>query len=941
MNRLTSTKKSLNTGKLRHHFTSTQGKRRLKVVSGKKIRRAECSLNGQIIDTFYGKAHRVVLPNGLTILLKENHSKPLVQIDAHIKVGSNHETPSNLGAAHLIEHMLFKGTQERELGEIDREVRRLGGKCNAQTSQHETIFQLTLPCDRLTNGLDILVDVLMNATIDRSFEQEKGVVLREMGEGESMDPRERVQLELLKLAFGENHPNGRPVIGVTETVETLTKEDLLGFYHTHYVANNTVLVLTGDFKVEEVAKQIEARFSQFRSGNLPEPPTIPKPAQKTLRVKVIGAEVEETHVGFAFHIPDIQHRDTLAWSLMGTLHGGEPAGRLGVKLEHTAGLVSEISAGAYHLPSAGIFGVNFATFEDRLVESIRGSAEILSGPKTFPTSRDDLRRTAKLMLAEAQVERVEEQAMHLGLSEIEVGNHETAKEEMAKVMAVSANDLKRLSTKYFRPENLSIVVLMPKEILAEKSAREWESEIQQNVREGLEGKGEGNWVNMAKDPNAEIPAELSTIPTELLASQNGRKQFGVDLITLPNGVRIVTQPDQQTGVFSIQAHSLGGLLAETKETNGLSELMARTWLSQARLKDGTIGDRSIISRRMSEMGGDIFSTSGFDSVGFTINAFSYYSRQAIDLFLDVLRHPTLSSQKVDFYRRQILEDLEALPDDPFSFTFQAMLKRMYNGHPYGMNPLGTPESLMAIKPEDVVNFHRRIVHPEKLVISVAGNFDRSQVLDQLAERLGGWTAPSLDLPPISKATFSLQPQVETIQLDRGGTFFAYGIPGATVTDRGNLSLDVLNNVLSSEEGTGGRLFYQMRDILGLGYSFFTSMRHGRTPGYLAVLGAVEPEVGQEAVEAIENLMKEVATQRIPQEEIDEARNHLLGYDLIAKQGSQERASELGLDVLYGLGPNAQAERLDAIRNLTQEDIQEAQERFLGQPSTVVVMEPPV
>ena len=185
---------------------------------------------------------RTSLDNGLTVLLFESHAAPVVAFQAWVGVGSADETPEVAGIAHVFEHMLFKGTKRRGVGQIAQEIEAAGGDINAWTSFDQTVYHLVLASRYFDTGLDILADAVQSSSFDpHELERELKVVLEEIKQGE--DAPSRVVTQALFSNAYAKHPYRRPVIGNEGTVRKLTREKLLDFFARWYVPSNITLVV--------------------------------------------------------------------------------------------------------------------------------------------------------------------------------------------------------------------------------------------------------------------------------------------------------------------------------------------------------------------------------------------------------------------------------------------------------------------------------------------------------------------------------------------------------------------------------------------------------------------------------------------------------------------------------------------------------------------------
>ncbi|HEY2749168.1 MAG TPA: pitrilysin family protein, partial [Polyangia bacterium] len=302
-------------------------------------------------------AVRYQLPNGLRVVLQENHAAKVVAFQAWVAVGSADEPAELAGIAHVFEHMLFKGTARRGVGQIAHEVEAAGGEINAWTSFDQTVYHLVLASRFFDTGLDILADALQNSSFDPvELERELKVVLEEVKQGE--DNPSRVATQALFGAAYSRHPYRRPVIGYTKTVKSFTRERLLDFFQRWYVANNVTLVVVGDFDVKRAQSAIAQAWGKMASRPLARPSGAAdrkEPQQKSVRAKVVTQDVRETQVGVAFHIPGIHHDDTAALDLLAIILGQGDSSRLTRGLKRRDELVTEAFAYAYTPRDPGLF----------------------------------------------------------------------------------------------------------------------------------------------------------------------------------------------------------------------------------------------------------------------------------------------------------------------------------------------------------------------------------------------------------------------------------------------------------------------------------------------------------------------------------------------------------------------------------------------------------
>src|SRR5262245_20823435 len=209
------------------------------------------------------------LPNGMLVLMREIHSAPVATCWIWYRVGARNEQAAQMGISHWVEHMLFKGTPALPTGTLDRLVARNGGVFNGFTSLDYTAYYETLPADRIGLGLQIESDRMVNARFDAAdVKSERTVIIAEL-EGRENQPGYWLDQQLRWLAFSA-HPYRQAILWTKETLHTLTRDDLYGYYQTYYTAGNAILVLLGDFDSDRLLREIERSF-----GGLPPGPPLP------------------------------------------------------------------------------------------------------------------------------------------------------------------------------------------------------------------------------------------------------------------------------------------------------------------------------------------------------------------------------------------------------------------------------------------------------------------------------------------------------------------------------------------------------------------------------------------------------------------------------------------------------------------------------------------
>src|SRR6266513_710725 len=292
-------------------------------------------------------AQKWILPNGLTVVVQEDHSAPVASVQAWCATGSIDED-QHLGAglSHILEHMLFKGTKTRGANEIAQKIQDVGGYINAYTSFDRTVFWIDVPKHGVSTALEILADATMNSTLPPAESQkEQEVIRREFAMG--MDDPDRMAGLLLFATAYQRHPYRFPVIGEIEIYNQLTQEQVMQYYKTRYVPNNLTFIVVGDVDAQKVQRQLGEVFKPYPEKSL-KPVFIPaEPPQLGRREVHQEFATELTHLSLAWHIPEVTHPDVPALDLPSTILGDGRSSRLHHRVRDEARLAFRISAFSY------------------------------------------------------------------------------------------------------------------------------------------------------------------------------------------------------------------------------------------------------------------------------------------------------------------------------------------------------------------------------------------------------------------------------------------------------------------------------------------------------------------------------------------------------------------------------------------------------------------
>ncbi len=833
------------------------------------------------------------LQNGMTVILQRNSAAPVVAFNVWVKVGSTDETDSEAGIAHVIEHMLFKGTTTRPVGRIAQEIEGAGGEINAFTTFDHTVYHIVIASRYAGTALDVLADALQHSTFDPDeYARERLVVLEEILRAED-SPDRQVGNALFGTVF-QRHPYGRPVIGYSNIVANYPRDAIYAFYQKWYKPNNMALVVAGDFDPAALRPQIEKVFAGWKEAPLP-PRTKPaEPKQAAYRGTVLAKPVNRTYLQFGWHIPSVKSDDVFALDVLAQILGQGESSRLYQDVKVEKELVQSIYAYAYTPEEPGIFSVGMTLDAEKTQEAARAALA-----ETFRL-RHDLVTPFELRKAKTNIESefvytretVEGQARNLGYFQTVIGDLGYQKTYLDKVAQVTLEDVRRVARTYLTAEAMSAALLLPEAETGRATADDL----------GLTGR------------EAYTAVEQAAARTQAPAADGE-----VTRVVLDNGLIVLVKEAYAVPIVSFRLAFLGGLRFETAQTAGLDNFLA------GMLTKGTTNRSALeIAREIESIAGGIDGDSGKNTFGVSATVLSKYLDEGLDLFADVVLNPSLPETEVAKRRRDVLAAIKAQEDNPSSYAFKLFNKALFPNHPYGLNVLGTEQSVKALGRRELVDFYSTYAVPNNAVLAVVGDVSTSDIIERIKAEFGGWPRKAVALPdPAPQAPHG--PVVIEETKPKAQAQIVMGNLGTTFDDPDKYALQVMNAVLS---GQGGRLFFELRDKESLAYALSSFSSEGLEPGVFGVYIGSAPEKIPAATAGLIRELDKIRTEKISPEELTRAKRYLIGSFEIDLQRGSAVAMNLALNELYGLGYDEYRRYGSKVNAVTVDDVLRVAQKYI-------------
>ena len=803
--------------------------------------------------------HRTVLKNGLKVLVKPDFSAPVVAIVTYVSAGYFDEPDDVVGIAHVLEHMYFKGTPSRGVGEIAKQTKAVGGYLNAATIYDHTSYYTVLPASGFVHGLDVQADAYANSLIEAGeLQRELEVIIQEAKR--KADNPAAVATETLYELLHDRHRIRRWRIGREPGLRALTRDALIGFYHNFYHPGNTVLSIVGAVKPDEALKEVERRYGSLSAGTPQRTPGPTEEGTDGFRYREWTGDIGQTQLAFGWRTPGTVHPDTPALDLLATVLGAGRASRLYRALREEQ-LASSVSAYDYTPTELGVFVMHAETPPPVTAAAARAAWYQLRQVREVGVGAHELERAKRLYESRwvRRLEDMEGQANYLAEWEA-LGDWRLGDMYLERLLTSDEERVMSVANRYLAPESAAVLVYRPhgtppvaasadamRDVLAESSAE-------------------------PLAPSA--PYEATPTPRRARPTFE-REEAGVRVHRATNGLPILVRRKAGAPLVHLGLFVLGGSSEETDATGGLTTLMVRT------SQKGTARRTALQIAEEGEMlGGSVSGSVGGDSFGWTISVPTRHAAAALELLADVAQHPTFPSDHLETERAVTIADVITARDDMFRHPMRLASQAAFRGHPYGVPVSGTEESLRAIERSHVELWHRDHLLAGRgapvLVIVGDGDLDELTLLatNGLAEIEHG--AP-VELPV---AAWPERDVVNAEAREKAQTALTLLFPGPARSSDDRFSAAMIASVAS---GLGGRFFDELREKQSLCYTVTAFNSARRAGGTFGAYIATSPEKENAAREGLLAEFDRLRREPVDEEELQRAKTYAIGVHQIQQQ----------------------------------------------------------
>lgn len=801
------------------------------------------------------KVHKAQLENGLTILTLPMRHIPKVSIQLWYNVGSRHESQGEKGLAHLIEHMIFKGTNLLSEIDLTAATTKLSGSCNAFTSHDYTGYIFEFPTQHWTYAFELLANCMRNCTFKPDLlNSELKTVVQEL-----KMYRDNYEMSLLDEMMSDifrGHPYHHPIVGYKTDLCFVNADNLRNFYSCHYLPNNATLVVVGDVDPDDVQQQAEKYFGNIQSAPIENrEPYLFWERDFIAKTVTLYRDIQASTLMCAFVIPGAKERQDYVTDIFSLILASGRGSRLHKKLVEELGIATSVACFSYDLFDFGLFIVQVQPKAlhtiTEIVKLIRD--EIMALGQSGVTLAELERAQAKEKVHYLSLfENNEKLAYEIGKSYLATYDEDYVLNRLTDKHKNIASELKLFIDQWLHPDLMHIGYVLP---LAEKDKQSWQKfQAQSDVNDQLLLKG--------KERISELEG-LHFANTVVIGDPHDFKFPCYKSFILSNGLEILYYADQRIPKVECTIELKANFLYDLADQQGLNNFM-----SQLLLK-GT-------SKYSATQLADIFESKGIgigvSSGVIAMNCLSNDLLFALEMVSHILTDSIFSPDAIVQVHNKIEVDLAEYWDQPYQFISDLIRKKIYNKHQYSNNILGTKESIKNISREDILSCYQKYMTPHGARLAIVGDFDENKLQDTLEKTLGVWHGP--------KVADLIYPELAPIihediiyKINRDQVVFAFAGLSVKRKDPDYDKLLLFDQKFGSGVlGSMDTMLFEIREATGLFYTINGSVIAGvdKQPGLALVKTIVSLDRLAEAECAIKCVI-EAAAEKITEEDLMQSR----------------------------------------------------------------------
>lgn len=824
------------------------------------------------------------LDNGQTVVIQEVKNNPIVTIDTWIKTGSIDEDDSNNGVAHFLEHLFFKGTKNHESGEFDQILETKGAITNAATSKDFTHYYVTIPSKDFDLAMELHGDMMLHPLIPRNeMEKERKVVLEEINK-DLVSPTRILQENLNSMMY-TTHPYKRKVIGRSDVIETITRDQVLNFYNAHYSPSNMITIVVGDVDTNHALERIKEVFNaEYKKQTKM---IYQKESQLTSQQKKVEyIKTESGYMVIGFRGTPINDNDSYALDVLSTILGDGRSSVLNQVLKEKKRLAFSVDAGNSTFRDDGIFYIS-ANFEPEKCKQVQSA--IFDEIKNI---QDKGVSDEQLSLAKNIIERntyysresITNIATEIGYTMALTNDIKFYDTYLDKIKSVSKDEVKRVANKYLGENRSAVSIILP--------------ESSKNI------------------PVANKIQNLGT--AELISESNGTQKYH-----LSDGATMLYTPNSSNDIIAISIYAKGGQL--------LDKIAGTANLTAATMMKGTKNYTSLeLSQVLEDNGIKIVPSVGADAFSITVLTTKDEYDKTMELLNEVVNNAIFDDYEIEKVKSDKLSAIKTNKDVPIKQAIEEYRDMIYKNTPYSISSKVLEKNIQNIKKSDIIEYYNKIFNPKNIVISINGNIDKDKTIQDLNKIF----EPKADSQTFDFKTYDSKiprittPRTNTIKMPTETAWILLGWQtDGVLSEKDYATLQVIDSILGT--GMSSRLFKELREQEGLAYQLGTGYSPNVLRGSFMMYIGTNPATLEKSKQGLFSEIEKLKTEYVGDKELKDAKEKLIGNYVIGLETNLDKASNTGWYEASTRGYEFKEKYVDLINSVTDADIIEVANKYFN------------
>jgi zinc protease len=867
---------------------------------------------------------KYTLPNGLDVILVEDHRLPVVAVNIWYHVGPAHESEGRTGFAHLFEHLMFAGSKHVPRGAADKLLEGVGATdSNGTTDFDRTNYFDTVPANQLDLALWIHADrmgYLLEEVDQIALSNQQDVVRNERRQSVENRPYGIVDEAVYQNLFPKTHPYHANVMGTHDDIQAAKLEDVKSFFKQYYTPNNASLVLVGDFKTAETKKQVEKYFGSFKRGAAVPPLNVKPPVIEKERRAVISDRVELPQVDMAWLTSPIFKDGDADLDVASQILGGGKSSRLYKKLVYEKQIAQGVSVGQQSLTLGSVFQISVTARPGHSAGEIEKAVD--EELALFREQGPDVKEVdrARNLIETGTIQGLEKYGGFGGIANrLNTYNHYLGDpaylaKDIQRYRNVTPESVKKYVQEQLKPNARVVVWGVPGE---QKLPPEPLTPKPGNLKPGTGSES----VNADEPWRAQQPG-AGPNPKIVLPAPKSFK--------LANGLNVLYSERPGLPVVSANLMIRNGADANPIDQPGLASYMASL------LTEGTQTRNALqIADEVAQLGAGLGSSAGSDSTNISGSSLKKNFPALLELLSDVALHPAFPPAEIERERAGRLAALVQARDDANATVSRVTQAALFGDkHPYGFSDLGTEAAIKAATRDDLQTQWKKIFMPNNAALIVSGNISGDEVKNLAEKYFGAWKpgeiTPSKIVPPAPTAA-------RLVLVDKPGApqtavrVAALGPPRSTPDYE---KIQVMNSALGG--AFTSRINNNLREEKGYTYGAYSGMQFMRQLGTFAVRSSVRTDV---TLPALQEIFKEINGMSANPPDAKEA-ERAVGSQMLTLPGQFDTAAAtagaFGSLFLHNLPPDYYTNIPQRFSTVTKDDMVAMAKKYVVPEKLIVV-----